>query len=88
MTLTVDLMHSKQLAHRDINPLNMYITDQGEYKLADFGVAERIVDCEDYRAITGTPIICPWRPLIGSEPRKRERSIRIETICGDLPGLL
>ena len=55
LTLTVDFMHSKQLAHRDINPLNVYITDQGEYKLADFGVAERIVDCEDYCAITGTP---------------------------------
>ena len=55
LTLTVDFMHSKQLAHRDIKPLNVYITDQGEYKLADFGEAKRIVNEEDYHTIRGTP---------------------------------
>ncbi|OMJ70070.1 hypothetical protein SteCoe_32032 [Stentor coeruleus] len=55
---TVNLIHSFGYAHRDIKPLNIYITKAFEFKLADFGEAKYIgkIDGEvDYHTIRGTP---------------------------------
>ena len=48
-------MHEKKIAHRDIKPLNVYITDYQEFKLADFGEAKFVTQDEDYHTIRGTP---------------------------------
>ena len=55
------LAHSKNIAHRDINPEHIYITPEGEYKLSDFGSAWRK---DDERAYASTLVgqfmfMCP-----------------------------
>lgn len=35
----LNFLHSNQIIHRDLNPWNVYITDQGEVKLGGFGMS-------------------------------------------------
>ena len=55
LTNVLDFMHRCKLAHRDIKPLNVYITETFEFKLADFGEAKLVHSDEDFHTIRGTP---------------------------------
>ncbi|MCC5855059.1 MAG: right-handed parallel beta-helix repeat-containing protein [Idiomarina sp.] len=54
-------IHQKNLLHRDIKPENIYITDNGNPVLIDFGAA-RLAIGEKSRALTQvlTPHFAPW----------------------------
>ena len=38
----LELCHKKKIIHRDIKPQNIFISDNGDYKLGDFGIARTI----------------------------------------------
>lgn len=38
-------MHSRRFLHRDLKPLNILMTEDGEVKLADFGLARTYSPC-------------------------------------------
>ncbi|EGC30459.1 hypothetical protein DICPUDRAFT_90051 [Dictyostelium purpureum] len=48
-------LHSKQIIHRDIKAANILLTDQGQTKLADFGVSQQIISTFSKGSIAGTP---------------------------------
>lgn len=72
---TVNIIHSSGYAHRDIKPLNIYITNDFEFKLADFGEAKYIGSDNgevDYHTIRGTPYYM--------SPEVKSRHDRIELL--------
>jgi len=74
--------HHRGVLHRDIKPANALLTDEGEVKLLDFGLAERFGSSESLRPVEaplliGTPLyMAPeiWQGLV----RLRAMSIRSE----------
>lgn len=46
----IDSIHAQKLIHRDLKPANIYMLDNGEIKILDFGLSKLI----DYTSITNT----------------------------------
>ena len=52
----LDAAHRKSIIHRDIKPSNIFVTNSGQVKLLDFGLAKLLVRPDDISACAGPTI--------------------------------
>jgi len=69
----IDYAHSHgQVVHRDIKPANILITQKGDVKVADFGVARSLCDTQSRKtgggAASGTVVYMSPQQLMGEHP--------------------
>ncbi|MBO5410656.1 MAG: protein kinase [Clostridia bacterium] len=61
------IMHKHNIIHRDVKSENIFVSENGDYKLGDFGTARIIERTEDNRTKTGT-FLYMAPEVIKSEP--------------------
>jgi formylglycine-generating enzyme required for sulfatase activity/predicted Ser/Thr protein kinase len=70
----LDYSHKKKIIHRDIKPSNIFLTEEDEAKLADFGIARVMKDSQTRMTghmTAGTLIYMPPEVIFGGKPDER-----------------
>ncbi|GMI77249.1 phosphoenolpyruvate carboxylase-related kinase 2 [Hibiscus trionum] len=68
--LVVKYCHEMGVVHRDIKPENILLTTSGKIKLADFGLAMRIVNGQILSGLAGSPAYVAPEVLVGDYSEK------------------
>ena len=58
MCAAVGYLHRNLVVHRDLKPANILVTDEGEPKLLDFGIA-KMLDLTTDATVTGMRMLTP-----------------------------
>ncbi|CBN79304.1 conserved unknown protein [Ectocarpus siliculosus] len=68
MTSTLRYIHEKNILHRDLKPMNVFLTGSGTIKLGDFGIA-KVLECAADTASTRCGTLVYMAPeVMGVEP--------------------
>lgn len=77
-------VHAVGVLHRDIKPDNILVDANGDFRLADFGLASEVQDIPSFdpaRRFEGTPAFLPPEVRRGAAPDKRAD---VYSLCGSL----
>ena len=66
----LDYAHKQGVLHRDVKPANILITQEGQVKLTDFGIAAIVSEAEvkSTDLLAGTPLYMAPEQIEGKEP--------------------
>ena len=89
LSQAIDFAHANRIVHRDLKPENIRVTDQGLYKVLDFGVAKRFTEDDNWR-FAGTPAYASPEQLLErpSDGRSDQYSLAVivyEMLSGKRP---
>ncbi|KAL8027534.1 hypothetical protein ABFS82_14G098200 [Erythranthe guttata] len=70
LMLAIRYCHEMGVVHRDVKPENILLTASGQMKLADFGLAVRILDGQTLTGIVGSPAYVAPEVLVGNYSEK------------------
>ncbi|KAL0357037.1 UNVERIFIED_CONTAM: Serine/threonine-protein kinase PEPKR2 [Sesamum calycinum] len=70
LMLAIRYCHEMGVVHRDIKPENILLTSSGQMKLADFGLAVRILDGQRLTGVVGSPAYVAPEVLMGNYSEK------------------
>ena len=79
----LDYIHQRHLVHRDVKPLNVFITKQGQMKLGDFGLASSTNRNKTLSQVFAPPIwgsLCAPRRVGKERQTARVRSVSSLTV--------
>ena len=61
MVRAVSFLHSRDVVHRDLKPLNLLLTKHLELKVSDFGISRMMARCDGDSGYTMTGGVGSWR---------------------------
>ncbi|XP_051144383.1 serine/threonine-protein kinase PEPKR2-like [Andrographis paniculata] len=70
LMMAIRYCHKMGVVHRDIKPENILLTASGQMKLADFGLAVRILDGQRLSGVVGSPSYVAPEVLVGNYSEK------------------
>lgn len=74
---SLEYCHSQGIIHRDVKDDNIFINEDGNYKLGDFGISKVLMDTKQALSVKGTPVYMAPEVILG---KKYDKTVDIYSL--------